>query len=161
MKTVCLDTQVLIWGIKEEADNGQDEMISRTKALLQNLEEDDKKILIPSIVIGEFLIRTPEAAYQTIINLIQTNYMVAEYDIMAANHFAKIWNAKKNSAAVESIKESGATRKELIADRMIVATAIANKVECIYSHDNGVAAFGDGFIDVRKVPQMPNQPQLI
>lgn len=161
MSVVCLDTQVLIWAIKEEAEPGQEEMIWRSKALINRLEKSNKKLLIPSVVVGEFLVRIPTENHQKTINLIDRLFMVAEYDVRAAAFYAKIWRAKQDSAVLEELKNSGKTRQELKADRMIVATALASGAECIYSHDKGVRLFGEGFIDVQEIPDGPIQPNLL
>lgn len=135
-------------------------MISRSKALIDRLDKTNKKLLVPAIVVGEFLIRIPAEAYQTTTNLIQRNFMVAQFDVRAASFYAKIWRAKQNKALLEELSASGKTRQELKADRLIIATALANGAECIYSHDNGVIAFGKDFIDVRDVPPAPSQARL-
>jgi predicted nucleic acid-binding protein len=87
--------------------------------------------------------------------------MVAQYDIRAALYYAKIWRAKSDKSKLKELQENGKTRQELKADRMIVATALANGSECIYSHDGGLKVFGDGFIEVRSVPPGPQQPNLL
>jgi len=157
MGLVCVDTQILIWAIKEEATPGQDGMIPRSKALLKYLSESDKKILIPAVVLGEFLIKMPTESHRTVFNLMQREFVVAQYDAKAALHYARIWRARQGDQVFESLKESGKTRQELKADRMIVATAVAHEVECIYSHDRGVMAFGKDFVDVQCVPEIPVQ----
>ena len=40
---------------------------------------------------------------------------------------------------------------------MIVATAVAQKAECIYSYDKYVKTFAKGFIDVKEIPFIPEQ----
>lgn len=161
MSLVCLDTQVLIWAIKEEAEDGQEGMIIRSKALIDRLDRGEKKLLVPSVVLGEFLIRMPTETHQITSNLIERNFMIAQYDVKAATYYAKIWRAKQNTELLRSLQSAGKTRQELKADRMIVATALAYGAECIYSHDRGVQAFGDGFIEVRCVPDAPVQGSLL
>jgi len=51
---VCLDTQVLIWGIQERAKSGQEEMIQRAKYLFSKFTHAKTKVLLPSIVVGDF-----------------------------------------------------------------------------------------------------------
>ena len=160
MSLVCVDTQILIWAIKQEAEYGQEEMIPRSKALFDRLDKSDKKLLIPSIVLGEFLIRMPSETHLTAVNLIDRSFMVAQYDIRAATLYAKIWRSKQSEDQLNELRDSGKTRQGLNADRMIVATAIAYGAECIYSHDKGVQVFGDGFIDVRCVPESEAQGSL-
>lgn len=136
MSIICLDTQILIWAIKEETESDQEDMIYRSKALIERLDKTGKRLLIPSIVIGEFLIRMPSETHQTTTNLIQRNFMVASFDIRAASHYAKIWRVKQDKASLDKLKALGKTRQELKADRMIIATALANGADA-YSGENG------------------------
>jgi predicted nucleic acid-binding protein len=160
MTLICLDTQILIWAIKEEAESGQEDMIYRSKFLIERLDKTNKRLLIPSVVVGEFLIRIPPKLHQTTTNLMQRNFILAEYDVRAASFYAKIWQSKRDRMMLDGLKSNGKTRQELKADRMIVATALANNAECIYSHDNGVVAFAQDYIDVRDVPPAPKQERL-
>jgi hypothetical protein len=50
-RIVCFDTQVVIWGIKKEAIPEQEHMIARATALIEKCQEDDTKIIIPSITV--------------------------------------------------------------------------------------------------------------
>lgn len=158
MSLICIDTQILIWAMKEEATDGQESMILRSQALIDRLDKSNKKILIPAVVVGEFLIRMPDETHQTTANLLGRDFMVAAYDIRAAVYFAKLCREKSHD---RDLHNSGMTRQELRADRMIVATALAFGAECIYSHDRGVQTFGDGFIEVRDLPEAPSQGKLL
>ena len=158
MKLVCLDTNVLIWGIKGLATSGQEDMISRAKIFIDTLNDDKElTILIPSIVIAEYLLPIPHQEHANIINVFNSSFIIAPFDAFAASKFSIIWNTHKPSQEVEKLVKNGFTKTELRADSMIVATAVARKAECIYSHDNGVKNFAKGFIDVREIPFIPKQ----
>lgn len=42
-------------------------------------------------------------------------------------------------------------------DRMIVATAVSRKADCIYSEDEGLKAFAEGYIPVYPIPYIAKQ----
>lgn len=50
---VCLDTNVLIWGIRAFASPGQEQMLEDAKALVQKLDQENHRVIIPSPVIFE------------------------------------------------------------------------------------------------------------
>jgi hypothetical protein len=50
---------VLIWGVQERARSGQEEMIQRAKYLFGEFTQAQTKVLIPSIVVGEFVVGIP------------------------------------------------------------------------------------------------------
>lgn len=89
MSLICFDTHVLIWGIKEEAKEGQEDRIPLTKRFIDKLSADDN-VLIPSIVMAEFLIPIPSKQHAMVINLFKKKFIIAPFDALAASKFALI-----------------------------------------------------------------------
>lgn len=160
MSLVCLDSHILIWSIKEEATPGQETMIPKSKAFLRWLDDTDTKVLIPSVIVAEFLMRIPPEIHTTVNNLLQRDFLIAPFDVQAAAYFSKIWQAKKEQRIIRELISSGKTRQELKVDSMIVAIAVARGASCIYSYDEGLEKFANGYIDVRKIPELPEQESL-
>lgn len=158
MALVCLDTHFLIWGIKEESTIGQETMIPLAKAFFRHLDEEAKKVIIPSIVLFEFLMPVPPEKHGQLIKQINGKFMVAPLDAMAAGVAAEVWHKKKSSGLVQSLMaESNITRNKLKADCGIIGTAIARKADCIYSYDNDLIKMADGFIHVQEMPELKQQ----
>lgn len=155
MKIICLDSHVLVWGIKEQSTEGQEEMIPRTKRFIEGID-DDTSVLIPAIVIAEFLIPIPQESHAKVITEFNKNFIIAPFDALCASKFSLIWNTNKSLEREEQIN-SGITRAELKADSLIVATAVAYKAECIYSHDKWIKSFAKGFIEVKEIPFIEKQ----
>lgn len=161
MKLVCVDNHVLIWGIREHAENDQEVMIHRTKAFFDWCKSNKIMIMVPSVVIGELLTAIEPSHHAMVVNLLEAGFDIPSYDAKAAALFAKLWREKKQSGLVGKIQnEMQATRQELKADCMIVATAITRKAEVIYSHDNKLKAFANGNIEVREIPELQYQESL-
>lgn len=55
----CIDSNIIIWGIKKQATDGQEEMIKRAEQFFLHADEYDDIILIPSIVLAEILAPDP------------------------------------------------------------------------------------------------------
>lgn len=160
MAHACIDTHMLIWGVQEVSRSTQSEMIVRAKALFAKLDKDKMKVVVPSIVIGEFLLGLPieeQPAYQ---KLVSRRFVVVPYDLRAAIQFARIWHSKKTQGEIEATKQNGLTRTELRADTMIVATAIASGASVIYGFDKGVKRLSDGFIPFEDISTMTLQNTL-
>ena len=134
MSLICFDNHILIWGIKEQATIGQEDNIANTKRFIEKLPSEDK-VIIPSIVMAEFLLAIPQDLHAAVINLFQRSFIIAPFDAFAASKLALVWQSYKKPEIAKQITESQTTRAELRADAMIVATALAQKAECIYSHD--------------------------
>lgn len=161
MKLICLDSHPLIWGIREHAADGQEDMIYRTKAFFDECRKNNTIMMVPSIVVGELLTGIEPKHHPLIINLLHGSFQILPYDAQASALFAKLWREKKESGLVNVIKdELQATRQELKADCMIVATAIAKKAAAIYSHDKKLRNFANGNIDVREIPALQYQESL-
>lgn len=157
MSLVCFDTQVLIWGIKKEASENQEDMIDRAEYLIEQCEEKQNKIIVPSIVVAELLMGTSSAKHEKVIQVLEKRFIIPPFDLQASAFFAKIW--RQNKAMRKALIAEGlATRAELKADSMIVATAVARKAWCIYSMDPHIKKFADGFVSVLDIPELPNEP---
>lgn len=161
MKSVCVDNHILIWGIKEHAEPGQEEMIPRTKAFFEDCRKNNIRIMIPALVLAELLTAVDPKMHAMIHNLIRSSFQVPPFDSAASAIFAKLWQERKESGTVEKIRnELGATRQELKADCMIVATSIAHKADALYSHDNKLRNFANGSIPVLEIPKKQFQESL-
>lgn len=154
---VCVDTHILIWGIRGVASPGQEEMIERTGLLLEELDEKQSDIIVPSVVIGEFLLGVPANRYKDVMSVFERRFQIVPYDGLAAIKAAEIWIEKNRGSAgiTEELREGleNSRRVKLKDDCKIVATAVRYKADCIYSEDEGVQKFGKDFIDVHPVPR--------
>lgn len=157
MSLFCLDSHILIWGIKEEATPGQEPMVPKAKAFFEYLENDNAKVIVPSVVVAELLIKIPSSLHPMVTNLMQRTFIVPPFDLKAAMHFAKIWQEKKEQ---QVIQELDGTRQELKADCMIVAIAVAQNATCLLSYDDNLKKFAEGYIEVRKLPNLGYQTSL-
>ena len=157
MHKVCFDTNVMIWGFQKKAHPSHTHMIPRTRHLIETLENDKVILLVPSVVVGELLLGISETEYLAYAYVLARYLRVIPYDLRAAAKFAEIWNDKDHTGVVTQLKADGATKNALRADAMIVATAVTNNVDCIYSHDIGLKNFANGYLEVRDVPELPPQ----
>ncbi len=161
MDIVCFDTQVLIWGVQETSSSTQTEMIERAKYLIGQLSQSKTRIIVPSVVVGEFLLGIPSEDHAKVLNLMRESFLTAPYDLQAAARFASLWRERAANNSIKILQDDlGATRQELRADCMIVATALAQKASCIYSHDKRLKAFAGDAIQVIEIPKQQTQFDL-
>jgi len=161
MRTICLDNHALIWGIKEQCTEGQEEMIPKTKKFIESIDNNETTVIIPAIVLAEFLLPIPKEQHAMVINLFNRGFIIAPFDALCASKFSLIWQTNKPPEKAQELIKTGTTKNELRADGFIVATAVARKAECIYSYDRWIKTFAKGFIDVREIPFIASQPELI
>jgi predicted nucleic acid-binding protein len=150
---VFLDTHILIWSIKEEATLGQEQMIPKAKKLLDDILKSQSRAVISSIVVSEFLTNIPSSSMLANLQKIQETFMVVPFDVKSALMCAKIWQENQDSKLISDLKELGVSNRKLKADCMIVASAVAYKANCIYSHDKYFKKFAEGFIPVFRLDE--------
>lgn len=161
MELICLDTHILIWAIKEQSTQGQEDMIKKAKAFLSYIDKHDIKALIPSIVLAEILMSIPVNTHRLVTNLIQKSFIVSPFDIQASEHFAKIWRDSKENKIIEDLtKNHNAKREELKSDCMIAATALCKNAKTLYTHDKKLTKIAEPHISVSEIPVITEQIEL-
>jgi len=161
MTLVCLDTHILIWGIKGESTPGQEPMIDKAKNFLHWLDETKTKVMIPTIVISELLLPVPLAEHSAFLQVMQGKFIVAPFDILGAQALARVWQDKKGDGTIEQLKlDPRLTRAQMRADCQIVATALVNRADCIYTYDVNIDKFACGLIRTEKMPEIGVQSQI-
>lgn len=163
---VCLDNHILIWGIRAAATRGQESMIVRAKALIEDLDRNDAEILVPAVVIAEFLAGAPKEQHAELLNVLHRRFQLPPFDVRAAAVAAGLWRdfAERNSAWREQIRTEfpGIQNVKIKADVQILATALARGAETLYTQDGPLTTLATGLIQVRELPPAPPiQPPLI
>ncbi len=146
MSLVCFDTNFVIWGVKKQAAVSQGNNIAKVAYLLETLEQQNKQILIPSIVLGEVLASLPADQQLSFVALIRQSFIFAPYDAGAAVQYAQMWQKRA--------RDTGYTRNETKADYMIAAIAVANRCDAIYSNDEGLRKFASAYIAVIRIEEI-------
>jgi predicted nucleic acid-binding protein len=152
----CVDTHVLIWGIKKESSSSQVYMIERTVNFLQWMQNERHTVIVPAPVLAEFLLHIPMSEHDKISNKIRSNFLVPSFDAAASSMLAKIWQTNKNNGL-----PSGTNGRERFkTDAMIIAIAVVNKAKILYSEDIDLQRTAKGFIETKDIPVIPRQMEL-
>lgn len=161
---VCLDNHILIWGVRGEFSEGQADMVPRTQALLEDLENSRAIIYIPAPVITEYLLGVDPERHPETLEKLSRRFSIANQDVVSAQRAAELW-LKRNGGRRQLSAElreaaNGASRQVLKVDCQIVGIALAKRADVIYTHDPGIKAFADGMIRVSEVPIPQTNLQL-
>lgn len=127
---VAIDTNVLIWGIRQQ---GSEEKIKRAGWLIRELEEDDDvQIIVPTIALAEYLRPYPMYEQRTeIIAEFEKRFLLVPFDVRCASFAATFFK----KGLEQRPKGNDGSRNQLNADSMIIATAAAAGTEKIFSGD--------------------------
>lgn len=159
MAVICLDTQILYWGIVKKATRGAEHLVEPAGQFLKWLENQAHDIIIPTIVLGEMLIPIPDDEQGSVLAQFKRDWMIVDYDSQAALQYAKM---RRDHIAQKRFKDlrrlhPDTTKKELVADATIIATAIAHGADKIYSHNEDFLALAQGFIPAENFINVPFQ----
>lgn len=165
MRRVCLDNHILIWGLRRVSTPGQESMISRTAALLEDLDASDADVLVPAVVVAEFLAGVAKPQHAALLEVLNRRFQLPPFDVRTAAIAAELWRnaAERNPHLREIIRETfpGAEKAKIKADMMILATALVRKADVLYTHDGLLQKVATGHIEVRELPApRPKQADL-
>jgi predicted nucleic acid-binding protein len=158
-KTICIDCNILIWGVRKFSTTGQEEMVSRAEAFISNCSKDQSQILVPTVAMAEFLTRTNPPDVDAIESGFESLFIVANFDIRAARIFADLH--RSYIAANGPKAPNGVSAVKMKKDFMIVATALAHGASYIVSNDADVGKFAQGKIQVSPLPEKSQQTEFL
>lgn len=158
MNIVCLDTHFVIWGVKKEATPGQEENIKKASFLLDELEKAKAKVIIPTLVVGEVLVGTPPEKQPAFLQQLYKRFMIPPFDAFSALIFSEMYTNWLKKRSIEP-DENKPIREKMKMDCLIVAVAVNAKAECIYTHDEGLKNYAEGYIMVKTLADIAPPPQ--
>lgn len=147
----CIDSNIIIWGIKKQATPGQEEMIARAEQFFFHADEYEDIILVPTMVLAEILAPEPPQIRAKYLEILSKNFVLVSFNEMASLKYAELlYNRFEDVRNIAT--STNVTRQRMKVDHMIIATALVNNAAAIYSTDQGLKSFAQGYIDVRDLP---------
>ena len=150
-KIVCVDTNVLIWGVSEKKKSEDPELFEATKSFFQKIKSASSKqiLVLPAPVVAEFLVGGDEPnKIESSLNDFE-GFEIAPFDVAAAKKYAEIFsfgNQKRKNGKYEK------SRNCFKLDCAIIAIAVSIRASCIYSQDKDVGKLASDHIKVLKIP---------
>ena len=154
---VCLDTHIIIWGIKEEATQGQEEMVQRAKSYIRHQDEQGVDLMVPAPVVAEAMIKGDVDQLRAIRTIIERSFFIPAFDSPAAFIAAEL---ERGRGAAKLREEGKVPRNHIRIDAHIAAIAIVQKAEVIISHDPHMRTIAQDRIQVIELPDIPEQGSL-
>jgi len=156
-RKVCLDTQIMIWGIKDQFTPNRKEIAEKAKHFVKKLNDENTKIVIPSVVLAEMMSNVPEDERSKVLNCFTKNFQIQPFDARTALIYADRYYKKYFDPLTghETIMEG--SRETIVADLMVVASAKAADVDVLYSEDSDVHKLSKEFIKASRIPDAMGQ----
>lgn len=155
---ICVDTNVLAWGIRGDPITPSDVergMVARAQTFFTSLDPARERVLVPAPVLAELLvpIADDQAKRTAVLRAIEETMMVGQLD-----HVASIFAAQITHRNGPASRASGttSTRQELRVDALILGIALARGCRMIVTNDlPGMTALAKEFrIEVRDLPPL-------
>ncbi|MFD3000112.1 hypothetical protein ACFS7Z_07055 [Pontibacter toksunensis] len=160
-RLVMIDSQLFIWGIKGQASLGQEDKIQTSKRFIDWLSIHDCKILLPAPLMAELLSGVPPDEQRAVKDFFDKRFRVAPFDTLAAEVCAELLYDSYNDEDLKAFrKEHKVLKSSIKYDCMLVAIAITNRVEVIYSVDKDLKRYANDRIHVMEPPHMPTQSEI-
>lgn len=159
---ICIDTHIVIWGILKEARPHDQAFIEKAEHFFEECSELNIKVIIPSVVLGEVLAGCEPSDKPDFLQYIQQKFIIAPYDQIASYYFSEMWRNKEElKKAQGNVEAITITRAALKADFMIIATAMAQQAQCIYTREiNNFRNFAQNSIDIEPLPGYSKQLKI-
>ena len=156
MSIICLDTNIVVWGIQRHSSSDRQENIPKAEALMNQLEANRNHIIIPAPVFAELLMGCNPQDNPRVMEEISRRTKIVPFDVPASIEYGKIhinkWGLRE---------ELGIQREKMKIDMMVLAVALAQKASCIYSEDDDIHKLGKEIIEVRRMPRIALQGNLL
>lgn len=134
---VALDTMVLIYALQEYEPKAKHpspphvELQKRAKILLHDLDAAKASVVVPTLVIAEFLTGIEPAKHDQVLAAFQDRFKhLPVFDIKASRKAAELWLSHR-----EIPKKDQIPRRQLKLDTMVIASAWSAGARFFYSHD--------------------------
>ena len=90
----CIDAHIFIWGLKKECDPGDEHLRERAIHLFKFIDDNKYFVMIPTVVLGEVLAVEPLENYAVILEKIEKNFIIADFDQRASIKYAQLFMNK-------------------------------------------------------------------
>jgi predicted nucleic acid-binding protein len=152
---ICIDTNVLIWGVQGTSRPTQTGMIDRTRRWLKQMAKDNEQIMVPSVVVAEYLSGFPIEEQVEQLQVLSRLFFLPAYDARCAALAAEL-----QKAGAPAQREPGA-RVAFKADIQIIATAICHGATLIVTGNvDEYQRVAGPKIPISDVPEAWEQPDL-
>ena len=161
---VAFDASILLYVIDEQAKPPTDPMTGnpvdrcreRVAHLLESLQQQNAKIVIPTPALAEVLVRATNRGPEFLRILSSSKpFRIAPFDGRAAVEFA----ARQAQRIAASERAPAATRTKAKFDDQIVAIAAVESATSIYPDDEDIAKLVEGRFEVVKIAALPLPPE--
>jgi hypothetical protein len=155
-----VDTMVLVWGIRQEADETNQARIQQARAFFEDMEQKGLHIGVAAPSLAEYLVRTPDTDRNRVFREFSRLFTVYPFDAAAAHQAAESWNIVHGRTPARRVAESfGMDKATLSVDHQIVSIAVCRKADLFITHDAKCQSYARRFLP--RVEELPQAQQTL
>jgi hypothetical protein len=162
---VVFDASILVYVVDDEASPPTDPATgqpveycqARVVHLLNRLQQQQAKIIIPTPALAEVLVKADRAAAPEYLRILGSSrhFRLAPFDEKAAVEFADRQAERQSGGG----RAPGETRAKAKFDDQILAIAAVEGATTIYSDDGGLVRLAESRFDVVSIADLPPPPE--
>lgn len=150
---VCVDTNVMIWGILQNAKTTDDKNMSeKVQSFLDKGFKEKKIFAISIITFAEFMVKIPPEKKDNYIKIISENFIILPFSEDAALKAAEIFFLHYHT--MKGTHYSG-TRPVLRQDIQILASILAANANVLITEDKIFQKLSAKYITTQGIPEPP------
>jgi len=155
---ICLDTPILIWGVRESATRGQEHMIDKASRYIAYLESQNERIMVPTPVIAEYLVGATVTQRRDRV-ILERGFYAPGFDLPSAELAAEL--LRDTDLIKRTRDETGVDRLLIKIDAQIIAIAITHHAKKIVTPNvRHFRVLARGKIDIEDLPDILEQNRL-
>lgn len=153
-KAYCFDTSPLIWGVREDADPGDEHMIEICKRFIKWITAQGHTIMVPAPVIAEYFVGATDTQLHEL-ELLKRGFEYPALDARSAVLAAEL----QRGGVIDALHDQlNTTKRQLRIDAMIIAIAIVKQADTIITHNvNELTTLSRGRIKVEPIQVITEQ----
>lgn len=143
----CIDSNILSLVIQVRNRSQQPELVMRARRLFSELSSKNATILLPALVVAEFVSGLSNQKYQQVIEVLaERSFRIIPFDYDAIGHFHQI------NATLPLVGATAKERRPMKLDRLIVASAVSARADIFYSNDEDCLKMAQTFMTAEDLP---------
>lgn len=138
-RKIVLDNCVLTWALKSDIAESHDEKTIKAKRLIEKIEKDGDEIVIPSIILFEFLSIFDNDERDQRDRFLQeflSSVKICDYGYDCAEKSASLFVLSRGENQNTGIDETNRTSSQRKTDIMILGQSQSHGVDVIYTGDS-------------------------
>ncbi len=155
---VAIDAMALAWGVRKDP-TATAEQLMRAEWLFDMLDEIEAQIIVPTVVLSEYLVPIDPSKRQASIAEASQRFLIAPFDVRATALAAELFlkgKAMRGIGATPGVPGIPGERNLLKNDTIVIATACTAGASVLYTHDGQCRELARHCMAAEDFPTGPN-----